>query len=193
MSSSCEYCKKQYPPKRSNQRFCSRTCRDRQWAGRPPLKVLACLQCGIEFRQIRSHSKCCSDDCNRVWNNRNREQTEVIRNQHRRWIGRNPEKVAAFQMKARAKRYGLSVTELGSLLAQGCYAPGCGVLGAGKNGLHIDHDHQCCPGGYSCGKCVRGALCGRHNVYLGHLEKDPLFAMWVIKQPKFMVKIRREA
>jgi len=36
---------------------------------------------------------------------------------------------------------------------------------------HIDHYHGCCPGRYSCGKCIRGLLCGPCNVGLGHHER----------------------
>ncbi len=33
----------------------------------------------------------------------------------------------------------------------------------------VDHDHACCPGGNSCGKCVRGILCMQCNTGLGKL------------------------
>jgi hypothetical protein len=32
---------------------------------------------------------------------------------------------------------------------------------------HVDHDHACCPGETSCGKCIRGLLCGKCNTLLG--------------------------
>lgn len=43
----------------------------------------------------------------------------------------------------------------------------------GVNGLHIDHDHKCCPDYRKCcGKCVRGILCPRCNKALGFLDDD---------------------
>jgi hypothetical protein len=39
--------------------------------------------------------------------------------------------------------------------------------------LHVDHDHRCCPGGRSCGKCVRGLLCHACNSGGGKFGDDP--------------------
>lgn len=37
---------------------------------------------------------------------------------------------------------------------------------------NIDHDHSCCPGYRSCGKCVRGVLCNQCNMTLGLVKES---------------------
>lgn len=36
----------------------------------------------------------------------------------------------------------------------------------------IDHDHNCCPGPKSCGRCIRGLLCAACNFAIGALRDD---------------------
>jgi len=38
----------------------------------------------------------------------------------------------------------------------------------------VDHDHACCPGWKSCGKCVRGMLCEGCNIVLGRYERGEI-------------------
>ena len=38
--------------------------------------------------------------------------------------------------------------------------------------LVVDHDHDCCNGEYTCGKCLRALLCGNCNAGLGWFKND---------------------
>lgn len=71
--------------------------------------------------------------------------------------------------------YGISLAEYeGMLAAQGGGCAVCGSTDAGGKGrFHVDHDHSCCPGSRSCGRCVRGLLCHGCNVGIGSLRDDP--------------------
>lgn len=77
------------------------------------------------------------------------------------------------------RMYGISAAQHDAMLAaQGGVCAVCGQppkpggVRAASN-LHVDHDHACCPGRRSCGKCVRALLCLNCNNGLGHFSDDP--------------------
>ena len=39
----------------------------------------------------------------------------------------------------------------------------------------VDHDHACCPGTKTCGKCLRGLICFKCNMGLGFFEDNCLY------------------
>lgn len=61
----------------------------------------------------------------------------------------------------RKNTYSLTSEEFIELITSPCSI--CGDRGR----ISVDHDHSCCPGEKSCGKCVRGPLCGLCNLGLG--------------------------
>ena len=71
-----------------------------------------------------------------------------------------------------ANRYNITAERARELIAAGCGICGAKISSDGRK-LCIDHDHSCCPGKTSCGKCVRGALCDLCNRGLGHFREDP--------------------
>lgn len=68
-------------------------------------------------------------------------------------------------------RYGISLDDYDELLTK--QDNKCAICkGVNANGwaLSVDHDHSCCLGGESCGKCVRGLLCFNCNSGLGNFR-----------------------
>lgn len=85
---------------------------------------------------------------------------------HERKAGR------AFEARQR-RRHGMTQTEKRELLdAIGWICESCGTEFTEAPQAHIDHDHACCPGVQSCGRCIRGVLCGHCNRALGLLRDE---------------------
>jgi Recombination endonuclease VII len=70
--------------------------------------------------------------------------------------------------------YGITLeTYTKILLDQDGKCASCGRTNPNFNrAFSVDHDHSCCPGRRSCGKCVRGLLCSACNTILGHAKDD---------------------
>ncbi|MBT2508818.1 endonuclease VII domain-containing protein [Streptomyces sp. ISL-98] len=70
--------------------------------------------------------------------------------------------------------YGITIGEYEAMLTKqdgGCAI--CGGTNASGRNLYVDHDHSCCPGGKSCGRCVRALLCDPCNRSIGLMRDNP--------------------
>jgi hypothetical protein len=74
-------------------------------------------------------------------------------------------------------KYGMTLIQfLEMSAAQGNVCAICGQPETAKQkgrvrALSVDHDHSCCPGTRSCGKCIRGLLCTFCNNSLAGIER----------------------
>lgn len=73
------------------------------------------------------------------------------------------------------QKYGLSLEDYWAKLdEQGGVCAICkGVppsVASGKALFHVDHDHGCCPGKKTCGRCVRGLVCWGCNSFVAQYE-----------------------
>jgi hypothetical protein len=70
------------------------------------------------------------------------------------------------------RSYGITLEQYHQMLEDQNYA--CKICGLKESTyrkrLSIDHDHSCCPGIKSCGKCVRGLLCHHCNAGIGNAK-----------------------
>jgi hypothetical protein len=70
------------------------------------------------------------------------------------------------------KNYNLTLDDYHKLLEEQNYS--CKICNlrdtSYRKRLSVDHDHSCCPGEGSCGKCIRGLLCHHCNSGLGNAK-----------------------
>ena len=158
--------------------------------------LVSCAQCGAEFAPYRVTNRYCSRRC--CWNAasaRGRDGRSSTRPCEKcgapvGWTpGRavcaschvDPRTASRRNDRARTLRaYGLSSQEYDDMvIAQGGKCAICGTgdpRGGSRKFQHywsIDHDHRCCPGFGSCGKCVRGLLCSPCNLAIGQFGDNP--------------------
>ncbi|MET8311639.1 endonuclease VII domain-containing protein [Micromonospora sp. NPDC005173] len=66
------------------------------------------------------------------------------------------------------------IAYLDLLASQGGVCAICKEPPGASTRLVVDHRHSCCPTrNSSCGKCVRGLLCGTCNAAIGLFREDP--------------------
>jgi hypothetical protein len=85
-----------------------------------------------------------------------------------RWRVENPAQSSEIQARAQERRR----RTRHSLPPDFQWPTACDICGTSAH-LHVDHDHACCDGKYSCGACVRGFLCTSCNNGLGRFRDDP--------------------
>lgn len=91
------------------------------------------------------------------------------REYHKANRDRNLKRSRAFTLA----RYGLSPEQYDEILfSQGGGCAICGSPPTPTKALAADHDHTCCPGKRSCGKCFRGLLCTSCNNGLGRFSDN---------------------
>jgi len=138
-----------------------------------------CRECRKEFQAAQGNEQYCSEECSRTARLRRRNAVEyqpkpinceqcgspiAYKSGRRRFCG---DECAKLSVAAAARWKTKGITSNHGLVEQ------CGLCGRVDQRLDIDHDHQCCPGQRSCGKCVRGFLCRPCNVGLGMFGDDP--------------------
>lgn len=101
---------------------------------------------------------------------------ERLREAKNRWRAENPEKDKVARRRYRQNNpwrlHHINATRYFELLGSqdgrcaDCKRPASEF----KRMLDVDHDHDCCPGTYSCGKCIRGLLCRSCNIKRSYAE-----------------------
>lgn len=140
-----------------------------------------CVVCGVTVEAGHGRRKHCSaacqvaggrdrpteaecDYCGKAFPLNSRDRTGRLQRTDTKWCpdcGRDSPDVQRF------RRYGVTREQY-----EAAQAAGCAICGNTERKLHIDHDHTCCPnhGGHgpaTCGRCVRGFICGPCNRGLG--------------------------
>lgn len=97
-------------------------------------------------KKWRKNNKAKADAANKVWCKANRAK---VNNYRKKWMYKIPKDYFETQLAIQGNKCAICRKDFGNEIPQ------------------IDHDHNCCSGRKSCGKCVRGLLCNLCNKALG--------------------------
>jgi len=129
-----------------------------------------CRYCrnGAHLKSIRTQDKKCSlEDCNNIHYARS-----WCRMHYARWqrnghtdalIGQGNDELRKNMLRI---KYLITLEEYNERTADGCEL--CGKKT--ERSYHVDHDHKCCEGQITCGKCVRGIICSQCNQAVDKME-----------------------
>lgn len=143
----CVGCNQGFNSTSPRAKYCSRKCLDKVVWDKKHRKTLNCKQCDQVIQRNYSRDFC-SQDCKDLWYRRTGLTGRAY------WM---------------IHYYGITVEQFDSMLEKQNGV--CAICKQeSKSSLHIDHDHNCCPGKKVCGKCVRGLLCSNCNNGLGRFK-----------------------
>lgn len=81
--------------------------------------------------------------------------------------------------RRRLRQYGLTLERFDDILREqggACaicrFTIGPTSIPGEVSAWRIDHDHACCPGAKTCGRCLRGLLCHNCNISLGNVRDN---------------------
>ena len=134
-----------------------------------------CIRAAVREHQRKNPERIKAQRHARYQANQEKRETPEYKEKHRlqsrKWRKENPERhleSILYQM------YRLTLEEYKNLLHE--QENQCAVchldFSCYKQRPAVDHDHKCCSGTKSCGKCVRGLLCQACNASLGVLESE---------------------
>lgn len=95
------------------------------------------------------------------------------------WTHHN-ERRRALRLRSKESRvsavYSITPAQYDALYAaQGGKCAICRIATGARKRLAVDHDHACCIGPKSCGRCVRGLVCSVCNDVLAHSRDNPAY------------------
>lgn len=108
-----------------------------------------------------------------------RPKEEMVGENHQQWVDGRSANMTWYHLH---RTYGITKESFyARLAAQDGLCMVCGdpllavesVDGRSMDATVVDHNHACCPGEQSCGRCVRGLLHGRCNRGLGFFKDNP--------------------